>query len=154
MQEVLDHAPVPVLVIGPEADTAQGLPMTEIVVSTDGSEDSEQILPLAADWARSMKLGLTLVGVASEKSDSTTAETDYLEERIAEIRNQVPDAKYELIRAADPVEGLLGFMDARTDAILAMSTHGRTGTGRASLGGVAHQVVARCKRAVLLRRPT
>jgi len=146
---------VPVLVIGPETDTSRGLPMTEIVVSTDGSEDSEQILPLAAEWSRSMKLKFTLIGVASEKSETTRAESDYLSERIAELRDRVPEARSELVRASDPVEGLLRFMDDHEDAILAMSTHGRTGgSGRSAIGSVAQQVIARSKRAVLLRRPT
>lgn len=155
VQEVLEESTVPVLVIGPEADTSRGLPMTEIVVSTDGSEDSEQILPLAAEWAKSMKLKFTLIGVASEKSDSTQAETDYLAERISDVRGIVPEARHELVRASDPVEGLITFMDAHDDAILAMSTHGRTGGSRRSaLGSVAQQVISRSKRAVLLRRPT
>ncbi len=155
VQEVLESSPVPVLVIGPEADTSRGLPMTEIVVSTDGSEDSEQILPLAAEWARSMKLKFTLIGVASEKSETTRAESDYLSERIAELRDRVPEAHSELVRATDPVEGILRFMDAHENAILAMSTHGRTGgSGRSAVGSVAQQVIARSKRAVLLRRPT
>lgn len=154
VQEVLEGATVPVLVIGPETDTSRGLPMTEIVVSTDGSEDSEQILPLAAEWARSMKLKFTLVGVASDKSSNTQGEADYLSARIAEVRDRVPEATCQLVQATDPVEGLLKFMDEHDNAILAMSTHGRTGAGKSTIGGVAQQVIARSKRAVLLRRPT
>ena len=43
--------------------------MTEIIVSTDGSEASQQVLPLAASWARGLKLKLILLGVATAAAD-------------------------------------------------------------------------------------
>ncbi len=151
--EVLEEAAVPVLVVGPDTDTSRGLPMTEIVVSTDGSAESEQIIPLAVEWAKAFKLKFTLIGVASDKAASTQAEVDYLESHLHEIEGKVPEARCELVRAPDPIEGILKFMELHDNAILAMSTRGRSGAGKGGIGNVPLQVISRCKRAVLLRRP-
>jgi nucleotide-binding universal stress UspA family protein len=152
--EVVRRSPVPVLVIGQETDVSRGLPMTELVVSTDGSEQSQQVLPLAASWARGLKLKLTLIGVVHEGAENTDGEREYLEGLVTQLSGQVPEVGYELVRAPDPAAGIVRFMDAHDDAIIAMATHGRGGTGKGTLGGVAARVVARSKRATLLVRPS
>src|SRR4051812_45888348 len=50
-EDVFRDIDVPVLVIGPNAETSRGLPLVEIVASLDGSPASEQILRLSAAWA-------------------------------------------------------------------------------------------------------
>ncbi|MCX7621377.1 MAG: universal stress protein [Acidimicrobiales bacterium] len=153
-EDVLRQSPVPVLVIGPETDTSRGLPMSEIVVSTDGSSASEQIIPLAVDWAAAFKLRFILVGVVHQDSTDNKGELDYLARHVDAVRGKVPEARFELLRATDPASGLIEFLDEHDDAVIAMSTHGRSGVSRSALGTVALKVVAHSKRAVLLQRPT
>jgi nucleotide-binding universal stress UspA family protein len=152
-EQVFRGTDVPVMVIGPNCDTSRGLPMLEVVASLDGSVASEQVLPLAAEWARSLKLSLVLVGVvAASKGGSHAGEIQYLQGHADAMREHVADTTYELIEAADAAEGLVGFLRRHEDAILCMSTHGRS-KGRGVLGNVALNVVGTSPRAVVLTRP-
>lgn len=152
-EQVLRFAEVPVLVVGPNTEIDQGLPMTEVVASLDGSPASEQILGLAAYWARNMKVRLNLVGVVAETSPGPhTGEIEYLESHTNALRAHVPDTTYELLSSSDPVTGLVEYMRTRPDAVLCMSTHGRTG-GRGLIGNVALGVIGGNPRATVLARP-
>lgn len=151
-EHVFRGASVPVMVIGPNCDTSRGLPMLEVVAALDGSVASEQILPLAVEWARSLKLPLVLVGVvAVNREGSNAGEIEYLEGHTEALRREVPDTTYELIEASDAAEGLIGFLRDREDAVLCMSTHGRS-KGRGILGNVALGVIGGSPRAVVLAR--
>ena len=152
-EQVLQGATVPVMVIGPNCDTSRGLPMLEVVASLDGSVASEQILPLAVGWAKTLKIGLVLVGVvASNRSGSHAGEEEYLAGHVAALQAEVPDVSYELIEASDAADGLVGFLRDHEDAVLCMSTHGRS-KGRGVLGKVALGVIGASPRAVVLARP-
>ena len=152
-EEVLAGATCPVLVIGPETDTSRGLPMTEVLVALDGSPSSESVLALAVEFARDLRLRLVLVGVVPDDGQSHDAERRYLEEALARVRASVPEATQLLVPASDPASGLLAAASDRIDAVLCMSTHGRSGTRRGPLGAVAERVVGESPRAVLLQRP-
>lgn len=152
-EQVFKGTEVPVMVIGPNADTSRGLPMVELVVSLDGSPSSEQVLRVAREWARTMKLKVILVGVvASTSTGPHTGEIDYLQAHTSALQSQIPDAGFELIAAPDPVTGLVDFMRQHPDGVLLMSTHGRAGDA-GTLGDVALGVVGRCPRAVVLSKP-
>jgi nucleotide-binding universal stress UspA family protein len=155
--EVLVESPVPVLVIGPEADVSRGLPLTEIIVALDGSNESEQVVPLAVDWAQDLKLRLVLAGVVRDDAggqESHTAETAYLQGHVDQVGGRVRDAGFELIEAVDPATGLCAELERRDDAIIAMSTHGRSGVGSSQpLGSVSLGVLLQSPRAVLFLRP-
>lgn len=152
-EQVFRGVEVPVMVIGPNTDTSRGLPMVEIVVSLDGSPASEQIMRLAVDWARSLKLKLILVGVVAESTPGPhTGEMEYLQAHAAAARSQVPETTYEVVVSSDPVTGLCDFMDKHEDAVLCMSTHGKS-PGKSLLGSVALGVIGRSKRATILAKP-
>jgi nucleotide-binding universal stress UspA family protein len=154
--EVLLESPVPVLVIGPEADVSLGLPLSEIVVALDGSPASEQVLPLAVAWAQDLKLRLVLAGVVREGAggqESHIAETEYLKGHVDQVASRVRHASFELIEAVDPATGLCAELERRDHAIIFMSTHGRSGTDGEPLGSVSQEVMLRSRRAVLFSRP-
>ncbi len=153
-EQVFKGAEVPVMVIGPNTDTSRGLPMIEIVVSLDGSAMSEQILRPAVELARSLKLKLILVGVVAESAPGPhTGELEYLKAHAVATRSQVPETSYELISASDPVVGLCDFMEEHEDAVLCMTTHGRTGDTKSIIGSTALGVIGRSTRATLLAKP-
>lgn len=152
-EQVFKGTPVPVLVIGPNTDTSRGLPLVEVIASLDGSPASEEILRLAVDWARSLKLKLVLVGVVADSTSGPhQGEIDYLSAHVAALQSQVPETSYELIKAADPGKGLVDYLDQHEDAVLFMSTHGRSGSN-ALLGNVAMTVLGNSKRAVVVAKP-
>jgi nucleotide-binding universal stress UspA family protein len=145
-ESVFRSADVPVMVIGPATDVSRGLPMAEIVASLDGSAASERVLEMATAWARTMKLRLVLVGVVAETSTGPhTGEIDYLKGHVHALQELLPDASFELLSAADPISGLVDYMATRTDAVLCMSSQGRTG-GRNLLGNVALGVIGQNSR--------
>lgn len=153
--EVLADAPAPVLVIGPETDVSTGLGVREIVVALDGSAASEQILPTAADWARTLKLRVALVGVVRTGSarDAHAGEAAYLRHHAEKLARELSDVDDELVQAVDPATGICGRLERNPDAIVAMTTHGRTGPGGKPLGGVAQGVMLRSTRPLLFVRP-
>lgn len=154
--QVLVESPVPVLVIGPKTDVSRGLPMTEVVVALDGSPQSEHALPLAVQWARELKLALIVVGVVREGTGGAGAhagELRYLEERAATARAEVSDVSFQLLEAPDPASGLCGFLADHDSAVIAMSTHGRSGVDGHPLGSVAQGVLLESPRAMLFTRP-
>lgn len=154
--EVLIDAPAPVLVIGPEADVSSGLGMSELLVALDGSAASEQILPVAVDWAKALKLQIVLAGVVREGAGGQgvhASETSYLRGHLAKVAREVPDASFELIEAIDPASGLCAQLAERHGAIAAMSTHGRSGLNSKPLGRVSQAVMLRSPRPVLFLRP-
>ncbi|WP_208026835.1 universal stress protein [Rhabdothermincola sediminis] len=155
--QVLLESPVPVLVIGPKTDVTRGLPMTELVVALDGSPESEQVLPVAVQWARELKLDLILVGVVRAGGGGAgghEGERRYLEERVAAVGAEVPRTSFELLEAPDPATGLCRFLADHEDAVIAMSTHGRSGLDDHPLGSVAQGVLLESPRAMLFVRPT
>lgn len=153
-EEVLSSATCPVLVIGPKTDTSRGLPMTELALALDGSSSAEGMLPLAVAWARSMRLRLLLVGVVPDQGGgSHDNEQAYLDSHVDRVRSDVPEVASVLVAAPDPASGLVRFLEEHEDAVLAMSTHGRSGSHRGPLGAVAADVVNRSPRAILLARP-
>lgn len=154
-EEVLSSAECPVLVIGPKTDTSRGLPMTELALALDGSTNAEEMLPMAVAWARTMRLRLLLVGVVPDQGGGThESEQQYLDAHVARVVADVPEVAAVLVPAPDPATGLVRFLEEHEDAVMAMSTHGRSGAGRGPLGAVATDVVNRSPRAVLLARPT
>lgn len=154
-EEVLSSAECPVLVIGPKTDVSRGLPMTEIALALDGSPNAEEMLPLAVAWARTMRLRLILVGVVPDHGGGThESEQQYLDSHVARVVAEVPEVRSELVRAPDPATGLVRFLEEHEDAVLAMSSHGRSGAKRGPLGAVAADVVSRSPRAILLARPS
>lgn len=154
--EVLEAGVAPVLVIGPETDVSRGLPLTELVVSLDGSAASEAVLDTAVTWARHLKLRVILAGVvrAGAGDEEHRAERDYLQSQAAKIRSEVPESSVELIEATDPADALCDFLGGHEDAVIAMSTHGRSGLDKNPLGSVAHEVLMHSPRAILLIRPS
>jgi nucleotide-binding universal stress UspA family protein len=151
-ESVFRGVEVPVMVVGPATDVSRGLPMAEIVASLDGSAASERVLTVAAEWARTMKLRLVLVGVVAETSEGPHAgEIDYLRGHIDALHADLPHVSFELLSAADPVSGLVDYMGTRPEAVLCMSSQGRTG-GHNLVGNVALGVINRNPRATVVVR--
>lgn len=171
--KVLHSTTLPLLLLRPREDGAQGREpvLRLLLVPLDGSALAEQVIPTAESFARALGLRLRLLrvvsmpvlafadayGAASAEAyvqvlEGLEEEADrYLADQAAAfaargieadvIRGRV-DAAAEIVRTAEQEEGTL----------VMMSTHGRSGLGRAVLGSVADRVVREHRGPVVLLR--
>ncbi len=151
---ILVLSEVPVMVVGPEADVTMGLPMTELVVSLDGSPESEEVLALAGRWARELRMALIVLGVSRTPADRSRSERRYLEDRLALLPSGIVSSRAHLIEGDDPGSSICGFLQEHPGALMMMSTHGRSGVDDDPLGSVAQSVMLHASRPVVFQRPS
>jgi len=119
-----------------------------VLVPLDGSVYSEEVLPYARGIARTTRAGLALLRVADEEGDIPEAR-EYVE---ALARELGVEGKVSLART-DVTSAILEEASRDPRALVAMTTHGRTGLLEALLGNVALSVVRNSGRPVLIYRP-
>jgi nucleotide-binding universal stress UspA family protein len=176
-ESVLAHSRVPVLLVyarpGDDAAPPPFDPTTaRILVPLDGSTFSE-----AAVYVARQMLGiageLLLTTVArppehverdesghvraylDQQEESLTREAHaYLHQVIGELKVGDPDLHVTLdVRIGEPAEGIVAVEADRTADLVVMSTHGRTGVGRALMGSVAGEVLRSGRTPVMLVGP-
>ena len=134
-----------------------------IVVPLDGSPFAAQSVATGAEIARRAGAGLVLARVhepyAYEHSSTSFAESTSLQdetEYIDEIAERVEDAfgvrAERRILDGAIVPSLCRLADERTEALIVMSTHGRTGFNRLWLGSTADGVARHASAPVLMLR--
>lgn len=155
---VLVYRP-PVAAIPSDADTE--VKITSVVVTLDGSEFSEAILPLAAEMAVSLKARPELVQVLELKDldqvpkelRAVALESGYVYNQAEDVRRQYGlDASWEVLHGR-PGDAICEYVQRRHDVILVMSTHARSGFNRVIFGSVTSECVRRAGVPVLVYRP-
>ncbi len=121
---------------------------SRILVPLDGSAYSEEILPHARGIARATGAGLTLLRVVSEEGKIPAAR-EYIE---ALVRDLDAEGKVSLAQM-DVTSEILDEAGREPRALVAMTSHGRTGLLEALLGSVALGVVRNSGQPVLMYRP-
>jgi nucleotide-binding universal stress UspA family protein len=164
---------VPVIAVRPATTrliSLEALPsLDRILVTLDGSEMAEQVLPLAKALARGFDAELLLFRVAVippsvyHGPDVALVWTDlwegivreaghYLEQVASTLRSE--GFQVRAMTARDNVaESILVAADEQDVSLIAMTTHGRTGLARVVFGSVADRVLRAGNRPVLLVRP-
>lgn len=160
-RSVLQRSSEPLVALGPMADNPgwsprprswpEPLSVPRIVACVDGSDTSEQVVPIAAMWARALSMSLTILTVAEDApppaeperryGSSGVAET-YIEELVLRWRGNAPDVDGEVVR--DPVglaSGIRMHLDQRPTGLVAVTTHARSGMRRVLLGAAAASIV-------------
>jgi nucleotide-binding universal stress UspA family protein len=90
-----------------------------------------------------------------QQEESLTREAHaYLHQVIKELKVGEPDLHATLdVRIGDPAEGIVAVESDRNADLVVMSTHGRTGVGRAVMGSVAGEVLRSGRAPVMLVGP-
>jgi nucleotide-binding universal stress UspA family protein len=157
-EDVLKATDRPVLLLGPSATPLPDITGGVMVLPTDGSPTSASILPAAARWAKALDLSVRVVSVT--KDDGTPlgpVEHEELAQRMdataSFLRSEGVDADVETVTGSDAASALVELAGRLPAALLAMSTHARTGFARTALGSTAMKVVHDAPCPVLVRKP-
>lgn len=151
--KVLHAAKCPMLVL--RAGDGDALPddtkIGSIIVTLDGSELAETVLPHAADVAGALGAKVRLVRVTpadvedADVRDSLLRLADRLKaEGVAEVETEVLHG--------DPAAAIVDLTYRTPDAMVAITTHGRSGVGRWVMGSVADRVINYAAGPVLVLR--
>jgi len=144
----------PILVVGPRATLSrfQGL----VVVTVDGSAESEAVLPLAAAWAIELRVAPWIIAVAEP---DTVAPSDVSESaypaRLARKLSAASghDVHFEMLHGKHVADAVASFAASSKASLIVASTHGRTGLARFVIGSTAAGFVHDAPCPVLLVRP-
>ena len=166
--KVIRHAEHPTLVIRARDDEDAAPPtLREVILPLDGSAIAEAAIPHAVEMAQVLGVGISLVRAVSPMSyaeeylpegyeriaeGARENAEDYLEATAARIREQAGTSV--------STEAILGNADSMIidaaqrsgDALIVMTTHGRSGVGRWVLGSVTDRVVRHSHSPVLVVR--
>lgn len=169
-RSVLQRTSEPIVALGPLADNPgwsprprswpEPLSVGRIVACVDGSDDSEQVLPIAAGWALRLAMSMTILTVTTENRSTVGPQSraggrrdaqDYVDElarrwrdalSIAAGATEAPAVDGEAV--SDPLgiaTGVRMHLERRPAGLLAMTTSGRSGLQRARRGAVASEIV-------------
>lgn len=158
-EEVLGAASTPALLVGPSVPD-EPMELAELIVCLDGSTRARAILPFAAAWARDLHLDLVLLRVSEPEPASTMHEPDPSARDLADLQRDASDLepiggsiRCEVLHRESAAEAIVEFAHRHPRALLALTTHGRTGFARVAAGSVAIAVVRDARTPVLLLRP-
>ena len=128
---------------------------SKILVPLDGSRFSERVLPYVRAFARAITAPVELLYVNDPARlapfSSPMQGGEYLE-RVAESFHGIAAVK-RTVELGDPASEIVDLAAAQTGTLVAMTTHGYSGTRRWLLGSVADKVLHGSKNHLLLVRP-
>ncbi|MDY7101909.1 MAG: universal stress protein [Actinomycetota bacterium] len=152
-EEVIRHAPVPVLLFGPHVPAEAG-EISRVVVCVDGSEHAERAVEAAIGLAPRLhaELFITQVLEPSTTGPSDVAETAYLSRLAA--RAPSLDIAWDTLHSRHPGRAIVEFADRVPGTLIVMGTHGRRGLRRLVMGSVALEVVRHAHSPVVVLPPT
>ena len=159
--QVLHNTTVPVMVANPDAlmvsEQSPDVPST-LVVPLDGSPLSQKVISLTESFARAAGAEISYARVLqrafSDPNDPVVKELQadcerYLGEFVSRSESAGVKAKYRIMSGI-PAAEIMKVADEEKNAIIVMSTHGRTGFRRAVLGSVCDTVVRSARTPVLV----
>jgi nucleotide-binding universal stress UspA family protein len=157
---LLREIAVPVLLVGPSADTRAFALTSPLLVCVDGSPTSESVLSIAASWSRAFDIDVTVATVEHEPPRGTkqdgdeTAGTAYVREvadRLAAESGRSVDC--DVVHGRDAADALVAHASDRNVCAIVAATHGRTGLRRVTAGSVTASLIRHARQPLLIHRP-
>ncbi|MEX1062915.1 MAG: universal stress protein, partial [Balneolaceae bacterium] len=159
-EKVIRLASVPVLVVEDESDIGS---FERILVTTDFSENSTSVFPLAVEFSKRAGSKLHLLHILSfeqfQKDETDTSIESLRKERLKVIANEhFHEVKDNLSYSVEvshesPHETILGHVRQNDYNLILISTVGRTGINYLMMGSTTTNVVRHVKTAVLSINP-
>ena len=151
--KVLHAITTPLFIVrGKEEGTAQTETKLEsIIVPLDGSEIAEHILPHAVSISKALAIPIRLVSVIP--SDQSHAhEEDHLRQQGERLVADGAHSTVPRVAHGEAAHAIVELTNEFPDALVAMTTHGRSGVGRWVMGSVTDRVVRYAAGPVLVTR--
>ena len=153
-EDILQRTFGPIMVVGPEVvpDDFTG----PIVVSIDGSAESEAALPLAAAWG--IELGtepwiLHVIGPGMNAGGGDVIDTGYAAGLARKLSKQsAHPVQFEELHDGNPAVSVPEFAEQMNASLIVASSHGRSGLSRLAFGSVTAGFVRHATCPVLVVR--
>jgi nucleotide-binding universal stress UspA family protein len=127
----------PVVLIGPHNQTRLG-DVNRVVIACDGSALSEEIVPDACDWAERLSAEVWVVTMLDARHKGLANATPQTEANyVRRIASRI-NANWEVLHGHDPARTITDW--AGPNALIALTSHGRSGFSRITVGSVATAV--------------
>jgi nucleotide-binding universal stress UspA family protein len=146
----------PMVLIGPSCPTTSTFDRRDALVPLDGSARADLMVPIAGEWCRLLDLrpwAVTVVDPEAQGGRAGPAETAHVRHTASRWEEEGLTAGFEVLHGDDPSGPLVTFGAGLPAAMAMMTTHGRTGLARLTLGSVATHVVHDIPCPVLVHRP-
>ncbi len=161
-RSVLQRSASPLVVLGPMADNPgwsprprrwpEPLAVKRVVACVDGSAASEEVLPIAVEWARALDMSMTILTVTDDSipldrqrhpGGSFPADAHGYVERLAQqCRSTFTEVQGQVLRdPIGPASAIRIHLDKEPAGLVALATHARSGFERLRLGAVAASIV-------------
>lgn len=157
----------PTIALGPQAENPgwspppkrwlKPLSVRRIVACVDGTEASEEVLPVATQWALALGMSLTILTVIGDGPEPMRQEEQwsrygpqaepetYIESLVERWKDVLPATDGEVLRdPIGPATGLRIHLGQRPAGLVALTTHGRSGMQRVRFGATAAKIVRSC----------
>jgi len=151
--KVLHGATNPLLIVRgrPEGSAPSDGKLESLIVPLDGSALAEQILTHAINLSKALSLKISAVRVTpADRSDADARH--HLRDVGERMEREGLPAFEEQVLHGDPAESIVELTEKLPDALVTMTTHGRSGVGRWVLGSVTDRVVRYAAGPVLVTR--
>jgi len=149
----------PLVLVGPHCGPAPEV-YRSLVVALDGSELAETILPVAIEWSRHLDVTPWFFQVLPARvplevgeSHGDLQEAAYVHRMADLLGVEGLKAGWDVAHDRHPAAAIAAFAAAQPPALVALSTHGRSGLDRLVLGSVALAVTHQATCPVLVHRP-
>jgi nucleotide-binding universal stress UspA family protein len=134
-----DHT---VVLLGPKSTTTTTIAGGTLLVTTDGSPRSAMILPTASRLARALQMQVLVVTVGPPGDDAPDSDLSRAAAAaVGFFRSEGGEAGHRHLIGTDVVVSITALAEQIPAALIAMSTHGRGGIGRTTLGSTTMKVV-------------
>ncbi|MGB3737519.1 MAG: universal stress protein [Ilumatobacter sp.] len=157
-EDMLQRSFGPLLLVGPHTrpDDFSGL----VLVTVDGSEESEFALPLAAAWATDLRTSPWIVNVARpanppaiSQPPADTLETAYTARLARQLESVSGHAVgFDELHGKHAANAVAEYATTHAASLIVASSHGRSGLSRLAMGSVVSGIVRRATCPVLVVR--
>ncbi len=156
---VLQRVEDPVLLIGPKFAISSDWPSGPVLICSDQTPLSEQIVWPAARWAKALGVEPRLITVTDKTPTLASVDASTAASTMGQLTSMVESVvgravNYDLLHGNDPARIIADQAQWQHASLIAMATHGRSGLSRMTMGSIAMSVLHRATCPVLVEKPT